>query len=229
MKRYFEVHTFSTSLKSNQTMAFPCSLWNIGFVNNDFSFLLLLIEFCDENELDLLHDATTIKHFFTLLIANAPCCDRCYFIFTVLTLWLLILFFYLLGISQQTAQYTGERERVRHVYSYSYVVCWQKQTKELMRFVWINNNFTHSCFIISHSSSAIIRNIASSLSFPFHTWIIMRIIFCVSAISEDFFLLVLHPVSESKKKLKCASLDDEGSKNQRSRYIYSRRNFPLLL
>lgn len=121
------------------------------------------------------------------------------------------------------------QERVRHVYSYSYVVCWQKQTKELMRFVWINNNFTHSCFIISHSSSAIIRNIASSLSFPFHTWIIMRIIFCVSAISEDFFLLVLHPVSKSKKKLKCASLDDEGSKNQRSRYIYSRRNFPLLL
>lgn len=64
MKRYFEVHTFSTSLKSNQTMASPCSLWNIGFVNNDFSFLLLLVEFCDENELDLLHAATTIKHFF---------------------------------------------------------------------------------------------------------------------------------------------------------------------
>ena len=96
---------------------------------------------------------------------------------------------------------TQEREGEWDVYSYSYVVCWQKQTKELMRFVWINNNFTHSCFIISHSSSAIIRNIASSLPFPFHTWIIMRIIFCVSAISENFlFCLFFFSSSEWKQK-----------------------------
>lgn len=183
-------------------MASPCSLWNIGFVNNDFSFLLLLVEFCDENELDLLHNATTIKHFFYFV--NCRCSLLWSLLFYFHSSHLVIadfIFFICLAFPNKPLN-TQERERVRHVYSYSYVVCWQKQTKELMRFVWINNNFTHSCFIISHSSSAIIRNIASSLSFPFHTWIIMRIIFCVSAISEDFFLLVLHPASETKKKIK---------------------------
>lgn len=189
MKRYFEVHTFSTSLKSNQTMASPCSLWNIGFVNNDFSFLLLLVEFCDENELDLLHNATTIKHFFYFV--NCQCSLLWSLLFHFHSSHLVIadfIFFICLAFPNKPLN-TQERERVRHVYSYSYVVCWQKQTKELMRFVWINNNFTHSCFIISHSSSAIIRNIASSLSSLFIHESLWELFFVCLQFLKIFFCL----------------------------------------
>lgn len=148
---------FSTSLKLKRTMPLLCFLFRHWLLKQWlFLFLLLSVNFQTRWKWDgfsAQRPQTSIFYFVNCQCPTAITVNS-YSQFSPWHCWFCFLF--VCDFPTNRSIHRRENETC----SYSYVVCWQKQTKELMQSVWINNNFTHSCFIISYSASAIIRNIA---------------------------------------------------------------------
>lgn len=114
------------------------------------------------------------------------------------------------------------------------------EAKELMRLLWINNNFTHSCFIISAFippplSSSLSLSLSLSRSYISYESLWDIIFVCLQFLFKKFSSLFFNSTHPRKKQWRKKTFKNvrlcvvrwgkEKMKNQRSRYIYPPRSF----